>query len=168
MRAEGQDEPPTQYSRSNDNVRVSISDITPAADGCPFSILHYWRPCLGCFPDAMHTIGGVIKDLVRMLMGRHRESRLTPNLEKYYLKKNRVNLKHQDNRKWEAGKWRYICIYVRVKTCSTKQCRFAKCAGTLTVLFHSNLNLQLKITCILLRLSWKNRRMMHLGNQCRR
>lgn len=50
----------------------------------------------------MHTIGGVIKDLVRMLMGQHRKSRMTPNLEAYYLKKNRVDLRTV--RKWEAGK----------------------------------------------------------------
>lgn len=54
----------------------------------------------------MHTIGGVIKDLVRMLMGKHRESRLTDNLQAWYLRKNLVDLR--TNRKWEAGKFRQV------------------------------------------------------------
>lgn len=110
--AANQPEPVIRYKRQKADEpvqppeRISASGLPLAACGCPFSILHYWRPRLGCFPDAMHTIGGVIKDLVRMLMGKHRESRLTANLKAYYLRKNHVDL--QTNRKWEVGKCRSL------------------------------------------------------------
>lgn len=107
--AVGQPAPLIRYKRrrpedpaDQPSKRLTAPEIPPSKHGCPFSILHYWRPRCGCFPDAMHTIGGVIKDLVRMLMGLHEKSRLKPEQVKYMRKKNGVDLRTR--RKWEAGK----------------------------------------------------------------
>lgn len=82
---------------------VRTSDIPIASRACPFSILHYWRPRLGCFPDAMHTIGGIIKDLLRMLMAKHmKNSRLSAVLVQYLLERNDLDVR--EAKPWEAGK----------------------------------------------------------------
>lgn len=79
-------------------------DLIRAKYSCPFGILPYWRPRLGCFPDGMHTIGGVIKDLVRMLMAKHMvRSRLSKTLIAYQWERNGVDLRTK--RPWEAGEW---------------------------------------------------------------
>lgn len=52
----------------------------------------------------MHTIGGVIKDLFRMLMGRHfKRGRMSDALVDYMVQRNKVPVATQ--KRWEAGKY---------------------------------------------------------------
>lgn len=51
----------------------------------------------------MHTIGGVIKDLFKMLTSSQRDrGRLSESLIDYMLERNNVDLR--ETRPWEAGK----------------------------------------------------------------
>lgn len=103
------DAPPTRkylkrHPSTNPSGPINIKTIQLAKHACPFSKLRYWRPRKGCFPDAMHTIGGVVKDLFRMLMGRHfKRGRMSDALVKYMVERNKVPLATQ--KLWEAGEY---------------------------------------------------------------